>query len=165
MSHLGSLFPLAVVLVVAFVVLSLFISGSARVPRYRQVSIMTPNEHEFFVRLQQAFSGHVFPQVAMAALITPQREPGDKLWRADFQRISQKRVDYALFTSAMQLVAIVELDDKTHNARADRRRDALLETAKVPVLRWNSAKKPSIGEIKRRLLELQATPQNIADVG
>jgi len=165
MNHLGSLFPFAIViLVVAFVVL-LFISGSANIARYRVTPIMTANEQEFFNRLRQAFQGHVFPQVAMSALITPQRPQSDKRWIGDFRRISQKRVDYALFTPAMELVAIVELDDKTHNARADRQRDALLESAKVPVLRWVSSKKPTVAEIRARLLELQAPPQQIADAG
>ncbi|MEX3967803.1 DUF2726 domain-containing protein [Paraburkholderia sp. EG286B] len=39
---------------------------------------------------------------------------------ADFRLISQKRVDFAVYTAGLELLAVVELDDRTHN-RAGRK--------------------------------------------
>jgi very-short-patch-repair endonuclease len=45
------------------------------------------------------------------------------------------------------VVAIIELDDRTHSPERDKERDALLETAGYRVLRFQSKQKPSIDEI------------------
>lgn len=125
-----------------------------RGPKYRPVPIMTPNELEFFWRISKAVpDAFVFPQVAMSALIAPNEANGKKRMAA-FRKISQKRVDWAIYTKDMVLVCIVELDDRTHNPENDALRDAMLDSAGIPTVRWDSRKKPLVGEIRKTLLEL-----------
>jgi len=116
-------------------------------PQYRARSLLTGNEIEFFRRLRRALpQEYIFPQVALSALIEP-RSRSEKHLR-DFRRISQKRVDYAIYTSDLQLVAIVELDDRTHNRMADAQRDAFVASAGIRTLRFESRNKPTVEQIR-----------------
>ena len=116
-------------------------------PQYRARSLLTGNEIEFFRRLRRALpQEYIFPQVALSALIEP-RSRSEKHLR-DFRRISQKRVDYAIYTSDLQLVAIVELDDRTHNRTADAQRDAFVASAGIRTLRFESRNKPTVEQIR-----------------
>ncbi len=127
------------------VILSFF--WPARPLRYRSTPILTANEQEFFQRLLKAYSeGFIFPQVGMAALITP-NEKDRKRWGMAFAKISQKRVDFAIYDEALSLICIIELDDKTHDLQKDRARDALTQSAGIRTLRYLSKAKPSIKQL------------------
>lgn len=137
---------LAVMLLVGLV----FAVGNKRKtpdPRYCARPLMTSNEMEFFERLRRALPDeHIFPQVAMSALIEPRPGTGKRL--SDFNRISQKRVDFAIYDTALQLLAVVELDDRTHNRKRDAARDAALATASIRTIRFRSTRKPTEAEIR-----------------
>ena len=122
---------------------------------YKAQRIMTGNELEFFRRLVRAVpGGFVFPQVAMSALIAPVAR-GSKSRLLAFRRISQKRVDYALYTNKLELICVVELDDRTHDPSRDAVRDSYLESAGIVTLRWHSTLKPSEVEIRARLEQVR----------
>ncbi len=115
---------------------------------------MTGNEIEFFGRLRRALPNHhVFPQVAMSAVIRPlatyKQDP-----RA-YHDISKKRIDYAIYARDMTLVALVELDDKMHNVDNDAKRDAMTASAGLRTVRWQSKTKPSEQQIAQELLGSQ----------
>jgi len=113
--------------------------------------ILTANEAEFFRRLRRALpDAYIFPQVGMSALIGP-KSSGKKAL-ADFRRISQKRVDVAIYTAALELVAIVELDDRTHDAKRDATRDAYLQSAGIRTIRFQSRNKPDELKIRQAIL-------------
>lgn len=89
--------------------------------------LMTPAERENLVHLEQAApSCRVHAQVAMGALMRPERGlgRGDRAhWR---NRFSQKIVDFVLEDRATgKVVALVELDDSTHLAERDAARDRM----------------------------------------
>lgn len=122
--------------------------------RYAARPVMTENEREFFGRLTAAHrGGYVFPQVSMGALLEPRAKGRAGL--GTFRRISQKRVDYAVHDGDLSLICVVELDDRTHDARKDIERDQLLRSAGIQTLRWDSRPRPSVAEIRIRLLQLQ----------
>lgn len=142
----------AAVLLVSVLLIALLLRDGR--PKYRPIPIMTPNELEFFRRISKAVpEAFVFPQVAMSALIAPSHPDGKKRMAA-FRKISQKRVDWAIYTQDMRLVCIVELDDQTHDPENDVLRDAMLDSAGIPTVRWDSRKKPPVGEIRKTLAEL-----------
>lgn len=127
----------------------------ARLPTYRQQDILTGNEREFFGRLTRALPDClIFPQVAMSALITPTLPARHRSYRAAFARISQKRVDYAIFSRELKLICIVELDDRTHDARSDAVRDALTASAGIKTVRWTSKNKPDEQQIAATIQQL-----------
>jgi len=119
---------------------------------YRAKRIMTSNEMEFFQRLSRANpDGYVFPQVAFSALLQPSSR---NKWAA-FKYIAQKRVDYAIYNSKLELLCIVELDDRTHNLKKDAQRDAAFASAGIVTLRWQSSNKPNEHEIRTQFEQLR----------
>lgn len=125
---------------------------------YRSLSIMTVNECEFFERLRRAVPDlFVFPQVAMSALISP-AEKGKYNRLAAFRVISQKRVDWAIYSADMKLLCVVELDDRTHDTEKDEERDRMLRSAGIPTVRWESRSKPDEEAIRAMLGKFQDLP-------
>ncbi len=123
--------------------------------KFKAKSLLTENELEFFWRLTRALPDvFIFPQVAMSALVDPTASQGSKAFMSSFGRISQKRVDYALYNSEMKLLCVVELDDKTHDASKDKERDQLLKSAGIRTIRWNSKNKPQNNEIQIQVFQL-----------
>ena len=115
---------------------------------YAPKSLMTANEREFFGRLVRAHdSGYVFAQVAMSGLLEPRSGTGRARLNA-YRKISQKRIDYTLHASDLSLLCVVELDDRTHHPASDRERDAMLRSAGIKTLRFNSSGKPSVAQLR-----------------
>ncbi len=112
---------------------------------------MTANEQEFFARLVQALPDHyVFPQVALGALLQPNVKGDNKKYYQVRGTFAQKMADYVVCNRDLAVVAVVELDDKTHSNDKDAKRDAMLQQAGYQVIRWQSKQKPSAAEIQAK---------------
>ena len=118
--------------------------------------LMTPNEIEFFARLERALPDFkVFSQVAMSGVLDvtlPSSHPAYWRTRSAFDR---KRMDYVVCArGGEQLIAVVELDDKSHDSRRrqDAERDAMLAQAGIRTVRFPSYPRPSVKEIRGRVL-------------
>jgi len=154
---LGAL-VLVAILAVVFVVLS---GKGNRKPagHYALRSILSANEADFFHRLVRANdTGYVFPQVAMSALMEPATKDR-KARAAGLNRIARKRVDYAIYTDKLELLCVVELDDRTHKASRDAERDVMLANAGIQTIRWQSKSKPDVAEIRAQFEQLQVARQ------
>ncbi len=135
-------------------------SSSTATNDYAKKNLMTENEMEFFKRLLEALpQHHVFSQVSLGALLDANVR-GDKSKRSSVRgTFTQKIADFVVCDKNLNVVAVVELDDKTHRAQNDAKRDAMLEQAGYAVVRWDSKKKPSISEIASRLALVENPPQ------
>jgi hypothetical protein len=132
---------------------------------YRQRSLMTDNEEEFFGRLVVALPDHyIFPQVAMSALLES-ASSDKKVAHSDRLSIAQKRVDYVVCTRRCEVVAVVELDDKTHSRAKDELRDARLEQAGIRTVRFQARNKPKVDAIRAMILGPTATEAGNATIG
>jgi len=125
--------------------------------------ILTDNEREFFYRLQRALPDfHVFPEVAASAILQVSPTASKRDHYSLFGRFSQKRVDYVICErDSLAVIAIIELDDRTHDAKKDQKRDALFAEAGYQVIRFDSRRKPSEKQITDyfgRLVGLPALP-------
>ena len=128
--------------------------------KYKSKDILTSNEREFFLRLTRALPGvFIFPQMAFSAFLQPTAKEGSKQYMSSFGRISQKRVDFALFDFDFKLICIVELDDKTHIASKDKVRDKYLRSAGIRTIRWNSKNKPTADEIYNTVFRIEDIKQ------
>jgi len=115
--------------------------------RYRRSSVMTANEREFHQRLLQALPDcEIWPQVPLLALVRPDAREGSRTFWVAFKQISNTRVDWVIARD-MEVVALIELDDRTHDARRDAKRDQILKSCGYRVLRFQSNKRPSPGQI------------------
>jgi very-short-patch-repair endonuclease len=142
-----------VVLVAACVAVQLRGAKSAdRTGAYRRRKLMTDNELEFFGRLVVALPDHyIFPQVAMSALIET-ASADKKRAHSDRLRIAQQRADYVVCTKSCDVVAVIELDDKTHSRAKDQLRDARLEQAGIRTVRFQARNKPKADAIRALIL-------------
>lgn len=68
-------------------------------------------------------------------------------------RFAQKIVDYvAQRRDDGAVVAVIELDDRTHNPAKDAERDAMLASAGYRIIRWQSKAKPDTVAIREALV-------------
>lgn len=126
--------------------------------RIRRKPLLTANEAEFFNRLQRALPAfHVFPRVSFAAFLTDDGKlPSKAQWavRAKFDRTIE---DFVICDrQTFRVVAVVELDDRTHTAQADRQRDAITKAAGYQTIRYQSRQKPPQAEIAALFQHAQA---------
>lgn len=113
---------------------------------------MSDNEAEFFGRLIVALPEcYIFPQVAMTALLEATSTDKKKA-HSDRLRIAQQRIDYVICDRQCRVIAVVELDDRTHSRVKDQVRDSRLEQAGVRVVRFQSKTKPSKDELRNAVL-------------
>jgi hypothetical protein len=126
--------------------------------RLRRKPLMTPNEAEFFRRLERALPAYrVFPQVSFAAFITDDGSMSQQRRWSVRARFDRKIADFVVCNGkTLEIVALIELDDATHTARADRVRDAMTKTAGYQTFRFHSKQKPSIAEIAALFQHSQA---------
>jgi hypothetical protein len=146
-------FLILVVLLVTFVLaLMKKTKGTDRTGTYKRRKLMTDNEEEFFGRLVVALPDHyIFPQVAMSALLDT-ASSDKRTAHGDRLRIAQQRVDYVVCTRRCEVVAVVELDDRTHSRPKDQLRDARLAQAGIRTVRFQARQKPRVEAIRAMVL-------------
>jgi hypothetical protein len=122
---------------------------------FKQKALLTENEMEFLLRLENAVPELRFhAQVAMGALLNPVVAPYTREYLQLRGKFSQKIVDYvAQHRADGRIVAIIELDDKTHSAEKDAQRDDMLLQAGYRIVRWHSRNKPDSETIRQTLVE------------
>ena len=165
------IFPLIVlvVVVVILVVAGALLRPADRVakptgsaPAYEAIpALLTPAERSFFGVLQQALASdyQIFAKVRLADIVRPVRSPSRSGWQSAFNRITGKHVDFVLCDSErLGIVAVVELDDRTHERFERGVRDSLVDTAlagaKIPVLRVSARQAYSPAQIREQVQSL-----------
>ncbi len=117
----------------------------------RSKPLLTDNELEFFNRLARALPRYyIFPQVALGAIMDVNSQLPAQQRRAIRARFDRKIADFIICEPrTLKVLAIIELDDRTHDPRRDRERDAITEAAGIRTLRYSSREKPSVAEIAK----------------
>lgn len=129
---------------------------SGRTTQYQRKMLMTANESEFHDRLKDALPDEqIYPQIPILALLEPKSRAGSQAYQKAFREISNRRVDWVVETDLSKIV--IELDDRTHDAKQDARRDEILNSCGYRVIRYESRAKPSIEKIRTDVLGLQNT--------
>ena len=123
-----------IILVVLFVVLLAFVKSSKdKDYNYRKRgSLFSKAERSFLGVLDQAISEkhRVIGKVRVADIITPIKGMDRKNWQIAFNKISAKHFDYVLCSKdTLDVIAVIELDDKSHDTKKSKARDLLLENA------------------------------------
>jgi hypothetical protein len=148
----------AAILLLAGIALILLLAAR-RGPGFRVAkrAFLTENEKEFLVRLEEAFPEHrVMAQVSMGALMAPDVRGGGSEYLSIRARFAQKVVDYVVLDDALEVIALVELDDRTHRVEKDAERDAMTAAAGYVTLRYRSREKPPPQAIRAELATLHA---------
>lgn len=126
------------------------------VPRVVARPLLTGVELRFLHVLTEAMPGHfIASQVSMGALLRPEAGIKGRDWWAIYGRFSQKIVDYALIDRGTGgVIALIELDDRSHVVARDAARDAMLQRAGYTVVRFGNRPWPTVESIRQRLVEL-----------
>ncbi|PHV38946.1 DUF2726 domain-containing protein [Janthinobacterium sp. BJB304] len=109
----------------------------------KRKQILTNREQQMFALLTAALPECiVLTQVAFSALITADG------WQTR-NRFNRKVVDFVLCSNHMNVVAVIELDDRSHIGREDndRERDAMLKQAGYHTIRYPSI--PTTEKVRR----------------
>ena len=125
----------------------------------RPQPILTANEREFYHRLTRALPTYpIFPQVAMSALIGLDSRLSQRQQFAIRRRFGWKYCDFVICAPyTLDILLIVELDDRTHDAGSDRKRDAMMRAAGYQTQRYQSKNKPSVAELAEHFAKLLPT--------
>jgi hypothetical protein len=124
-------------------------------------AFLSAAERSFFGVLRQSLKEeyYIFPKVRLADIARPARNPSRSGWQSAFNRICGKHVDFVLCDPAsLHIVAIVELDDRSHE-RFDRGFrdsfvDSVLSDAHIPVLRIPARQSYSPVQIREQVHNL-----------
>lgn len=117
-------------------------------PKY----VLTKNEQPMYFRLVQSLPEHiVLAQVSFSALVNT----WSKIERNTFNR---KMADFVICNKSFEVVAIIELDDSSHDGREeeDNKRDDILKRAGHNVLRYRYV--PDIDKVKSDIKSLPPVP-------
>ena len=117
--------------------LKLLARGGVRRHRIERKRLLTPTEVRFWHLLVAAVPDYaVFSQVAMGAMLKPVSGLSHSDWWSNYGRYSQKIVDFVVVDlQTAEVAAVVELDDRSHNAEKDAARDALMACGGYDVVR------------------------------
>ena len=139
----------ACALVVIAVTATLLVERKPWLSRIKRKPLLTENEKAFFLRLQRALPGfHVFPQVSFVAFLTVDGRLLQQQGWAIRAKFNRKIVDFVVCTrGTLEIVALIELDDRTHSAGANRKRDEMTQAAGYRTFRFPSKQKPTEAEI------------------
>jgi hypothetical protein len=160
------------ILLALFVLVSLGLAAMGKTKKknagtvgtYRKKKLMSENEAEFFGRLVAALPDHyVFPQVAMSAILQASSDNRKQAY-SDFLKIAQHRVDYLVCDKQCAIIAVVELDDRTHSAAKDALRDSRLEQAGIRTVRVPSKNKPTKEELHNLVVGSSAAKPSLVPV-
>ena len=162
-------FTLLVLLVVALAVLSVLAAQfkprdaalSKPWPLEAKRQLLSERERALYQRLVQSLPNHIIlAQVQLLQVLNFQR---GRRTQAIFNRISQLSLDFLILNPDTSIVAAVELGDATHarenRRQADARKSHALQSAGVPLIRWNAMSLPDTAAILAAMpAKIPATP-------
>jgi very-short-patch-repair endonuclease len=122
--------------------------------------LMTDREREVIIFIEDAVPHcRVHSQVAMAALIDARKGLSRKDRVSVRNRFDRKIVDFVLEDKASgDVLALIELDDRTHDAAKDRSRDEITKAAGYRTLRLPAGKKADRFTVRQQILACLSEP-------
>ena len=158
LSQAGSLILPAISVLIVLLLAELL--KSVRASPVEGEPLMTGVERQTIAYLEQAVpEARVHAQVCMAAIIRPKRGLARREHVATRGRFSQKMVDYVLEDrTSGRVIALVELDDRTHNAAGDAKRNAITRAAGYLIIELPATRRPSALSVLEAVHRAPAPP-------
>ncbi|SFF29379.1 DUF2726 domain-containing protein [Nitrosomonas sp. Nm166] len=126
-------FVFSLILLAFLLKLALKIVGGLTNFKYKSLGrLFSQAERYFFLALKQALSDEyeIFAKVRIADILTPDHALSRRNWNSAFYKISSKHFDYVLCDKeTLVVIAVIELDDSSHNLHKTRTRDIFVEKA------------------------------------
>ena len=147
-------------------------SNESEKANYTQIGpLFTIAERSFYGVLEQAISQEykIFGKVRVADVLKPNSKMNKSDWQSAFNKISAKHFDYVLCQKdTLNVVAVVELDDKSHNSKRVINRDAFLEGAcdgaNLKLIRFKAQQGYQIDSVRKHIIETLDSVQATVDL-
>ncbi len=122
-------------------------------PFYAKKPLSQPEQVLYF-RLAQALPEHiVLAQVQLSRLLGVKKGNNYQAW---FNRINRMSADFVVCNKDCSIVAVIELDDATHQKEdrqaADAKKDKALSSAGIRIVRWQTKAIPDIAAIRSTIM-------------
>lgn len=122
-------------------------------PFYAKKPLSQPEQVLYF-RLIEALPDHIIlAQVQLSRFLGVEKGHNYQSWS---NRINRMSADFVVCNKDFSIVAVIELDDSTHQKpdrqTADAKKDKALGAAKVKIIRWQAKAIPDVSAIKAALL-------------
>lgn len=124
-------------------------------PYKKNPVLFSPAERSFLGVLEQAVGDkhRVFGKVRVADVVSVKSVSDRRAWQRAFNRISAKHFDFVICSSDdLEIVAAVELDDKSHKNRQRQDRDVFLaglcEAINLPLVRVPARRAYSLADLR-----------------
>ncbi len=135
------------------------VSEQQKVYKYQQIEIMSKAERSFYGVLKIALpeSIEIFTKVRIADLLKPNNKQNNKDWRIAFNKISSKHFDFVLCDKqTLKTIAVIELDDNSHNTRKAQIKDKFINEAcksgNLKIIRFKAKKSYKPNELLENIL-------------
>lgn len=120
--------------------------------------LMSPPEQALYFKLCKALPDCiVLSQVGLSRILGVKKGNKFHEWN---NRINRMSADFVVCSRGAAVLAVIELDDKTHSRSdrkaADAKKDKALGAAGIKIIRWNVNNIPDESGIKRAILEQPA---------
>ena len=111
---------------------------------------LSPPEQVLYFRLTQALPEHIIlAQVQLSQLLGVKKGNNHQSW---LNRINRMSADFVVCRKDSTIVAVIELDDATHQQAnrqvADAKKDKALSAAEIKIIRWQVKAIPDIAAIQ-----------------
>ena len=118
-------------------------------PFYAKKPLSQPEQVLYF-RLIEALPDHIIlAQVQLSRFLGVKKGHNYQSWS---NRINRMSADFVVCKKDSSIVAVIELDDSTHQKTArqiaDNKKDKALEAAEIKLVRWQAKSMPDLTEIK-----------------
>lgn len=148
------------VIIFFFLILTTRLSNrSEKYSEYRRIeTLFSPAERSFLGVLESSIPEgmRIFGKVRVADVLTPSSSANKSHWQTAFNKISAKHFDYVLCdSSTLKVIAVIELDDKSHNSKKAKARDIFLndicQGAKLPIIRFSAKHSYTVDIVKESI--------------
>lgn len=139
------LYPAIALSILVVIAIFIVVFKKAQAWPYQAVPIMSPIEKKFYWQLKNTFPDyHILAQVHLSQVIRPPRGKNELKW---LNKIWYMSLDYVILDNRLELVAAIELDDRSHllkrRREADQRKNKALEAAGIRLIRIQTTHLPT----------------------
>jgi hypothetical protein len=144
--QLGRIPIVPLIFVAAALLLLALISRGEGAPTPVSKPFMTKREQAMLFALEEILPMYrIHAQVSMGALLAAPHRPGRRPNPGDRNAFSQKIVDFVVVDPTVgKVIALIELDDRSHDATKDRKRDTMTARAGYRTIRIPASARPTI---------------------
>lgn len=126
---------------------------------YKKKALLSHAERSFYGVLSQAVGDRfvILSKVVLYEFIGIHSQENRGIWQTFMNKINQKNVDFIICDSAtMDVLLVIELDDKSHDNTKRRDRDAFVDKvmaiAEIPILHFKARHAYSITDLRSQVL-------------